>query len=398
MSWSSNPLVGYMGGRELQLNKLGMLVMGAIPCTVDADNLSGQTQFGDSDLSKYPDDFFNDNFVAWVFSATNITAGAFAQITDFTSVGGIVTTDSIGAAYADLDQIILIEKSRIASMSDGLLGVGLPIRVTGDLSTTTFSCKSLIGISNDTFNGRWCVLWTATTNNNSLAYDITAFVGSTGRCTVPTMSGAPVIGDEGYLIPRALVPESAASLFATGESIMDFMGLIAEAAATGVPTATGTFRGYIKQLINGHLGSRVGAPVGFTVASAKPLVGTGGIEHAHSTGGTIMSGACVGSIRLTKATLQIGETAPTWVVGEKIFLRVYTEDFKVNVPFLNADSSDFTIGDAVPGAVAYAELNHDITTGDVVELYTNTVAITGVGPTLQVNGIALSEGASIAAV
>ena len=101
-----------------------------------------------------------------------------------------------------------------------------------------------------------------------------------------------------------------------------------------------------------------------------------------------------GNILVDRIIAQVHATAPTGA-----FTGLYVRNAsltKINVAFRNANGVLFEAADAVAGSVGIAECGHILTTGDVLTLYTEGVAITGTGPTFTIIGRVLSEGASLA--
>lgn len=129
-----NPRFAYSQGKTIRLNNLGMLLGKGFFVTADGDNLSGQTQFGVAELSFFPDDFFNDDWAVMGYSGTNITLGNPVRITDFTSSGGVVTTDLIGGGdYADLDELFICPIADLITLAGE--GIGSTFTFTKDYTT-----------------------------------------------------------------------------------------------------------------------------------------------------------------------------------------------------------------------------------------------------------------------
>ena len=139
-----------------------------------------------------------------------------------------------------------------------------------------------------------------------------------------------------------------------------------------------------------------GTPFSYT-KSALALIGTGGVAGARSAGGTAISGAVAGgNILLDEVSVQVGATVPTgaWTA---VYARVYTGGvFKLNVSLVKPDGNPLTSGDP-PGTIGIANLNHIITTADVISVYTEGASMGTTSLTFTVTGRALTAGASVAA-
>ena len=237
---------------------------------------------------------------------------------------------------------------------------GVLIRVTEVVTTTTVFKAELLenmGLAlgtatlDDLFNAGWKIKGIKTANNNGVIVDITDFATATGAVTTAAMSGGTyVVGDVLALAPDEIM----------------------------VP---------------------IGQPVELTKTPVGVAVGTGGVGGARVTGGTPLSGAVAGgNIRLTRASVQVlGVAAPTGVFTGLYLSVVRAGAIILNVKFTNPDGLPFLAADAARGGFGIAELNHTITTGDVIKVYTETVAISDTTPTFAVSGTVLTAGASLAA-
>lgn len=194
----------------------------------------------------------------------------------------------------------------------------------------------------------------------------------------------------------ALTDSDLVSANATGDT--DFtmgIGRKADTAGAGAVTSTNSLFKYIKQIVNLLLGTRPGSPIVFLKTSLVTL-GTGGVAGARVTGLTALSGAVgTGTVHLKRVVAQVKATAPTGAFTALYACVVSGGVIVANVPFVNRDGSMFTTADAVAGAVAYANCGHLLAVADVISVYTESVAITGTGPTFTVEAEVVGEGATL---
>lgn len=184
----------------------------------------------------------------------------------------------------------------------------------------------------------------------------------------------------------------------TDADFSEGIGRKADTAYTDAATTTKSLMAMVKGILNLLQGttSMMGGPIALTGVKLVAL-GTSGNVGYRTAGGTALSGAVAGgNILLKKATAQIlGAAVPTGAFDSLWISVVTASAIKVNVPFRKLDGTLFDDTAAALGAIGYAELNHIITTADVVRLYTETAAITGTGPTFTLSGIVLTKGATL---
>jgi len=112
---------------EAAFTELGSLITGSTlnksntihVVTVDG-NLTADTAFGDASFNVFGDNHFNNNYVAFVFSATNATLGSMVAVTDFVSVGGVFTVDTVPGGNWAVGDVVLIAARGIFTPFDYL--------------------------------------------------------------------------------------------------------------------------------------------------------------------------------------------------------------------------------------------------------------------------------------
>ncbi len=132
------PKLGVLRGTDFYSSVIGPVLGG----TIDA-SVSGATQFASSDFDSknYGDDYFNYGWLAYVISATNISAGSWFDITDFVSATGTFTTTSAGADWALGDKVFIIFGNLAKLLESSGYQTGL---VTSVVNSTTASTQLTI--------------------------------------------------------------------------------------------------------------------------------------------------------------------------------------------------------------------------------------------------------------